>query len=162
MGFLRKAISASHGNNSITIVPKGARLAGELLIDGSLHINGEFDGLLDTHSSLIVGRGGVFKGRARAHEVLLTGQFDGELQCDRLHVFKGGVFRGRVACEQLQIEEHSEFLGERIYPGLEATVIEEVHELLEQPMSAQQDGDPEVTLDNLLDSLPTQITLKDG
>ena len=94
--------------------------------------------------------------------MLLTGQFDGELQCDRLHVFKGGVFRGRVACEQLQIEEQSEFLGERIYPGLEATVIEEVHDLLEQPMSAQRDAEPELTLDNLLDSLPTQITLKDG
>lgn len=158
MGFLRKAISASHGNSSVTIVPKGARLAGELFIDGSLHINGEFDGLVDTQSSLIVGRGGLFKGRARAHEVMLTGQFDGELHCDRLHVFKGGEFRGRVACEQFLIEEQGEFLGERIYPGLEAAVIEEAHAMLENPLPRK----PDVTLDNLLDSLPTQITLKDG
>jgi cytoskeletal protein CcmA (bactofilin family) len=161
LGFLRKAISASHGNNSVTIVPTGARLVGELQIDGSLHVNGEFDGLLDTQANLIVGRTGVCRGRARAHEVMLTGQYDGELHCDRLHIYKGGVFRGRVACEQLQIEEQGEFLGERIYPGLEATVIEEVHELLEQPLPMRDSKEAEVTLDNLLDSLPTQIKLKD-
>ena len=157
MGFLRKAISASHGNNSVTIVPKGARMTGDLLIDGSLHINGEFDGLLDTQGTLMVGRGGVFKGRARAHEVILSGQYDGELHCDRLQILKGGLFRGRVACEQFQIEEQAEFLGERIQQGGEAQILEEVHELLEQPVPLK----PDVTLDNLLDSLPTQVSLKD-
>lgn len=163
MGLLRKAISASHGNGSVTIVPPGARLTGELLLEGTMHINGEFDGLLDTHESLIIGRTGVYKGRARAHEVLLTGTYEGELHCERLHIFKGGIFRGRVACEQFQLDEQAEFLGERFYPGREATLIEEAQALLERPLPRKSESLPEtVTLDNLLESLPTQITLKDG
>lgn len=162
MGFLRKAISASHDNGTVTIVPPGASLKGELVIRGSIHVNGEYEGLLDTQSNLIVGRAGSYKGRARANEVLLTGRFDGELHCERLHLFKGGVFRGRVACEQFQLDEQAEFLGERIFPGLEARVIEETQSLLDQPLLTPKPEKPEVTLDNLLDSLPTHITLKDG
>lgn len=157
MGFLRKAISASHRNDSVTIIPPGARMTGDLLIDGALHINGEFDGLLDTQSTLMIGRGGVFKGRARAHEVLLSGHYEGELHCDRLHILKGGQFRGRVACEQFVLDEHCEFLGERIQPGSDVELLQEAHQLLEQPVPVK----PEVTLDNLLDSLPTQVSFKD-
>lgn len=155
MGFLSKAISASHSNNSVTIVPNGARITGDLMVEGALHLNGEFDGFLDTQGSLIIGRGGQFKGRARAHEVILSGRFDGELHCDRLQVLKGGIFSGRVACEQFELEDKSEFLGERIYPGMEAKVLEEAQELLDKPMPQRS----ELTLDNLMDSLPTQVSL---
>ena len=158
MGFLRKAISASHGNDSVTIVPKGARMTGDLLIEGSLHINGDFDGLLDTQGTLMVGCGGSFRGQARAHEVILSGQYEGELHCDRLQILKGGLFRGRVACDQFVLDESSEFLCERIQPGAEAHLLEEARELLDQPLPIK----PEVTLDNLLDSLPTQVSLKDS
>lgn len=156
MGFLSKAISASHSNKSVTIVPNGALLTGDLMIEGALHLNGEFDGLLDTQGSLVIGRGGLFKGRARAHEVIITGRFDGELHCDRLHILKGGVFSGRVACEQFHLEDKSEFLGQRIYPGMEAKVLDEALELLEQPLPKRS----ELTLDNLMESLPTQVSLK--
>jgi len=157
LGFLRKAISASHGNDSVTIVPKGACITGDLLINGALHINGEFDGLLDTQSMLMIGRGGVFKGRARAHEVMLSGLYEGELHCDRLHILKGGLFRGRVACEQFVLDEQAEFLGERIEPGSDLELIEEAQQMLAQPVPVK----PDLTLDNLLDSLPTQVSFKD-
>ena len=132
-------------------------MTGDLLIDGALHINGEFDGLLDSQSMLIIGRGGVFKGRARAHEVMLSGHYEGELHCNRLHILKGGLFRGRVACEQFVLDDNCEFLGERIQPGSDLELLEEARQLLEQPVPVK----PEVTLDNLLDSLPTQVSFKD-
>jgi len=122
-----------------------------------LHINGEFDGLLDTQSMLMIGRGGVFKGRARAHEVMLSGLYEGELHCDRLHILKGGLFRGRVACEQFVLDEQAEFLGERIEPGSDLELIEEAQQMLAQPVPVK----PDLTLDNLLDSLPTQVSFKD-
>lgn len=155
MGFLSKAISASYGDNTVTIIPAGARISGDLLIDGPLHIDGDYEGLLDAQGELMVSKSGRFKGRARAKVVTLSGSFDGELHCESLSLINGGVFRGRVYCEQFHLDDRAQFLGERLYPGAEAQSIEEARELLDQPVPDA----PELTLDNLLDSLPSQVSL---
>lgn len=157
MGILRKALSSANSSEAVTIVPVGARMQGDLFLDSKLHLDGEYEGLLDCSNALVVGKKGVFKGRLRAQEILVSGRIEGEVICTRLHVLAGGRVKGRISCDQFVLEETADFTGERFQAGEQAEMIDEAQKLLEQPVSVV--NKPELTLDNILDSLPTSVTL---
>lgn len=157
MGILRKTLSASRSSTAVTIVPLGAKIQGDLMLDSQLHLDGDFEGLLDCGSTLVVGKNGRFKGRIRAGEVLVSGSIEAELVCTKLHILAGGRVKGRVSCDSFVLDEKGDFIGDRFHAGEQAEKIDEAKQLLERPLAAI--NSPELTLENLLDSLPTSVTL---
>lgn len=157
MGILRKALSTARSDGAITVVPEGARLMGDLMLSGKLHLDGSFEGYLDCEGMLVIGKRGSIKGRVRAEELMVSGRVDAEIQCDRLHILAGGTVKGRVECQQFVLEERGDFIGERIGVTHGEKVIQEARQMLDSPLPVSQG--PVVDLDNLLDSLPTQIKL---
>ncbi len=158
MGILRKALSPSRRQEGLTIVPNGARVQGDLMLDSKLHLDGRFEGLLDCSNTLVIGKSGLLKGRIRAEEVIVSGRVQGELICSKLHILAGGKVSGRISCDTFILEDKGDFSGERMRSGEQAnSIIDEAQQLLDEPMAVLNTA--EVTLDNLFDSLPTQVKI---
>ena len=55
------------------------------------------------------------------------------------------------------MDEKGDFIGDRFHAGEQAQKIDEAEQLLDRQLAAI--NSPELTLENLLDSLPTSVTL---
>lgn len=154
MGIIKRNVSAKSGRSAVTIIAQGNRFHGETSISGKLHVDGCFEGSIDSSDDVSVGRAGVIRGQMRAHAVNISGLFEGDLICETLHIEKGGKVRGNVYCATLSIDPEGCFVGERRLQGEQRLTWEGQAEAVTQAatLSVEQAVD-------LIDSLPDRITL---
>jgi cytoskeletal protein CcmA (bactofilin family) len=115
-----------------------------------MHVDGLFEGSIDSSEDISVGRHGCIRGRVRARNVTVSGVLEGELICDQLHIERGGQVRATVCSDNLSIDPQGCFVGER---RLQATPQLEYHP---QPSAPARADDIDYSL---IDSLPDRITL---
>ena len=113
MGILKRNVSAKSGRSAVTIIAQGNRFQGETSIVGKLHVDGEFEGSLDSSDDITVGRQGRVSGRIRAKAVNVSGTLEGMLVCESLHIERGGRVCANVHCTKLSIDPDGVFVGER-------------------------------------------------
>lgn len=159
MGILKRNVSAKSGRSAVTIIAQGNRFHGETSIAGKMHVDGEFEGSIDSSDDISVGRQGRVSGRIRAHAVNVSGTLEGELICESLHIERGGRVCANVSCTKLSIDPDAVFVGERHLPGQPKLTWDAEVTRLETEDSDSASSDV-IDLDaNLIDSLPDRITL---
>ncbi|MBR9827356.1 MAG: polymer-forming cytoskeletal protein [Oceanospirillales bacterium] len=151
MGILKRDVSAKSGRGAVTIIARGNHLKGDMDVSGKIHVDGIFEGNIESADDITIGRHGVVRGRISARHVNVSGVLEGDLCCASLHIEKGGQVRAIVLSDYLSIDPQGCFLGERRLQHVPAQL--EYHPV----SSVAQDDD---VLDYaLIGALPDRITL---
>lgn len=123
-----------HSNGLDSLLGAGVDCQGDARVEGTLRLDGAFQGTLDVGDTLIIGQGGSFKGRARGRQVVIGGTFEGEvLGTERVELQKGARVEGDILTRAFVIEPGVWFQGQcrmelteadearlRVEPGVEA------------------------------------------
>lgn len=156
MGILKRNVSAKSNRSAVTIIAQGNRFHGETSVAGKMHVDGVFEGGIDSSDDISIGRQGRISGRVRAQVVHVSGELEGELICDSLHIERGGQVRANVCCTRLSIDPEGIFVGERRLPGQSLLTWDAEVERLESV--TESEADEAIDLD-VIESLPDRITL---
>ena len=102
-----------NGNGLDSLLGAGVDCQGDARVEGTLRLDGAFQGTLEVGDTLIIGQGGSFRGRARGRHVVISGTFDGEvLGTERVELQKGARFQGDVLTRSFVIEPGVWFQGQ--------------------------------------------------
>ena len=86
---------------------------GKLTFQGTVRIDGVFNGEIDSDGMLIVGKDARVDGQLRLGELVLSGNFTGEAcVAHRATIHKTGVFTGKLNTRGLAVEEGAKLEGE--------------------------------------------------
>jgi len=112
MEIFNKGNKMARKTSATTIVSQGAKLKGEFELEARLHIDGEVDSIIKSSNYVMVSKSGILKGKVVCKRLILSGKFDGELECDILEITKNGFLKGKITVNELIIEEGGVFQGQ--------------------------------------------------
>ncbi|PAF42034.1 polymer-forming cytoskeletal protein [Helicobacter sp. 11S03491-1] len=95
-----------------TIIAQGTKLKGEIHTDCHLHIDGEFEGNIQSKNIVMVGKSGFVSGEIYAQKLLVSGKFSGTTECDVVEILPMGRIDGKIISSELVIERKGIFMGE--------------------------------------------------
>ncbi|QLE98188.1 bactofilin family protein [Neptunomonas phycophila] len=145
MGILKKSVSSQPNRSAITIIAEGNKFSGDMSVVGKMHIDGIFEGKINSLDHISIGKSGSVNGSIKAKQLIVSGVLEGEVVCDELHIEKGGKVRATVLSKVMSIDPAGCFLGER---------------KLHEKSSLQVISPPEASGVDAIDTLPDKITLK--
>ncbi len=79
-----------------------------------MHIDGEFEGEVNSKSIVKVGKSGLLKSNLKAQKLIVTGRFVGTADCDQIELVSGGEAEGKLISAGLMIDSNSSFQGESL------------------------------------------------
>ncbi|QVL45086.1 MAG: polymer-forming cytoskeletal protein [Methylophilaceae bacterium] len=97
-----------------TIISEGALFEGQLVFDGTLHIDGKFKGTIKV-DKITVGKNGVLDGTFQANTVVVFGEIKGEVLCEDLTLNSGSNVDGVIQYASIKIQQGSSIGGEVIH-----------------------------------------------
>jgi cytoskeletal protein CcmA (bactofilin family) len=97
-----------------TIISEGAAFEGQLVFDGTLHIDGKFKGTIKV-DKITVGKNGVLDGKFQANTVVVFGEIRGEVLCEDLTLNSGSNVDGVIQYASIKIQQSSSLSGEINY-----------------------------------------------
>lgn len=150
MGIIKRDVSAKSGRSAVTIIAQGNHFKGDTQVSGKMHVDGLFEGSIDSCEDISIGRHGCIRGRVKARNVTVSGILEGELICEQLHIERGGQVRAIVCSDNLSIDPQGCFVGERR--------LQTIPQLEYHPEEAKTDRSDSIDY-SLIDSLPDRITL---
>ncbi|HET6342938.1 MAG TPA: polymer-forming cytoskeletal protein [Gemmatimonadota bacterium] len=100
------------GNGLQSLLGQGVECDGSARVEGTLRLDGSFQGRLEVGESLIIGHSGRFVGQAIGRTVVIAGSFEGEVMgTDQVELQKGARLHGDVLTRSLVIEPGVYFEG---------------------------------------------------
>ncbi|MGB0732716.1 MAG: bactofilin family protein [Pontibacterium sp.] len=82
-------------------------------IVGRMHIDGAFEGTIQSLENISVGKKGHVSGQIHARHINVSGLLEGEIFCDELHIEAGGLVKATVTSKQMSISPKGNFVGQR-------------------------------------------------
>jgi cytoskeletal protein CcmA (bactofilin family) len=96
----------------INLIAKGTRIAGDILSDGDLRIDGEITGNIETKGRLVIGASGRIDGEIRCNSCEIAGNHTGKLFVNELLSLKASSHvSGDIVTGKLSIEPGAYFAG---------------------------------------------------
>ncbi|MDI6731425.1 MAG: polymer-forming cytoskeletal protein [Candidatus Margulisbacteria bacterium] len=109
--FEREQNTVSHGPVD-TIIGGKAKFKGEIVAQGGVSINGEFEGKIKTEGELILAPGSKVVGEIQGGHILVSGKVDGNITAVHLlEINKTGRVHGDITGGKIVIEEGSSYCG---------------------------------------------------
>jgi cytoskeletal protein CcmA (bactofilin family) len=127
-------------NGLDSLLGTGVDCQGTARVEGTLRLDGAFQGTLEVGDTLIIGQGGTFTGRARARQVIISGRLEGEvLGTEQVELQRGARVDGDILTRSFVIEPGVWFQGQC---RMELTEADEARlEMEPEPASEQRRGD---------------------
>jgi cytoskeletal protein CcmA (bactofilin family) len=95
-----------------TIIGVGSTLRGTLMVEGTLRVEGEFDGDLLNCDRLEVGPHGCVRVDVQVRDAFIEGQMEGSIQAEgRVLLMTGARMNGDLTCRRVVIEDGVHFTG---------------------------------------------------
>ena len=89
-----------------TIISKDATLRGAIEAEGTIRVDGRFEGEVSTASDLVVGEGGFVQGTVTAKNVVVAGQLQGKIEArGKLELLPTANVQGEIKMTLLVVEE---------------------------------------------------------
>lgn len=146
MGFITRNVPAESKNQpGTTIVAEGNKFSGEMNVIGKMHIDGTFEGTINSLDNLSIGKKGHVRGLIKARHINVSGLLEGDVVCEELHIEADGKVQAVVTSKQMSISPRGSFVGERKH--WEPSVQEQPVKALNTDVAA-------------IDSLPEKVVLK--
>ena len=102
--------AAVSGVNSI--LGEGSSIKGNIRIEGSMRVDGDFEGNLTVTESLIVGKSGNVKAEVEVGEAVVGGRVTGRIRAsERVELQTGARMEGDVYTQSFMIEDGVFFRG---------------------------------------------------
>lgn len=94
------------------ILGKGAEFIGKLIFNGSVRIDGDFQGEIHGEGSLVVGEGALVKANIAVKSIYIAGEVQGNIEVkEKMNIHSNGRFLGDVYTPVLIMEEGAFFEG---------------------------------------------------
>ena len=104
-----KSVSHSAGT---TIIASNTKINGTIDIECNLHIDGEFEGKINSHNIVTIGKDGIVKGEIFSEKFLVSGVFNGTIDSEYIEILPQGKLQGNIITNELVIERGGLFQGE--------------------------------------------------
>ena len=114
MAIFNKSDQQTDYSSNITTIAAGSQITGKIDIQCELHVDGHVDAEISSTGTVKIGQSGVVTGNLAAKNLVITGKFSGEADCDSIEVIAGGEAEGRLKSVTLTIDAESAFQGESI------------------------------------------------
>lgn len=98
-----------------TIIATGTAINGEIRNESDLHIDGELHGPLHAEGRVSIGKSGKIKGDITARQLIVSGCFIGEADCEEIRILSDGKVTGKLSCYHLTIEKGGILNGQNIH-----------------------------------------------
>ena len=110
--FGSKKIRASAIGEIETIIGKDTQLKGSVKAQGTIRIDGQFEGDIDSEQDIIIGESGRVTAKINARNVLISGVLQGNVNAaGRLELMSSGKLYGDIKANALIIGEGAVFKG---------------------------------------------------
>jgi cytoskeletal protein CcmA (bactofilin family) len=101
-----------------TVIGPNANFKGDVQSDGSMKIDGWYEGTIELSGNLIIGETGKIIGDIKAQNVSVSGAIKGSVSAEgRLEILNTGKVWGDIAVASLLIDEGGYFRGQSIMAG---------------------------------------------
>ena len=91
---------------------QGAEFIGKLIFNGSVRIDGSFQGEIFGEGSLVVGEGAMIKANIAVKSIYISGDVQGDIDVkDKINIHSKGKFSGDVRAPVFIMEEGAIFDG---------------------------------------------------
>ena len=111
--FGEKGVREVTASGPITgLLEKGCEFEGKLTFEGTVRINGKFNGEVFSDGTLIIGEGAVVEGKVDVGSVLIHGEVSGSIVAhDRIEMHAPAVVQSDITAQTLVIDEGVVFEG---------------------------------------------------
>ncbi|MGX2972143.1 bactofilin family protein [Helicobacter sp. T3_23-1059] len=110
---------AAQKAGAATIIAQGTRIKGNITTDCHLHIDGEFEGKIDSKNTVMIGKNGQVDGEIYANKLVVSGKLKGLTESDTVEISSQGRFEGIITSTELVIEKKGVFIGESKLKGMQ-------------------------------------------
>jgi cytoskeletal protein CcmA (bactofilin family) len=94
------------------LIEKGCEFEGKLTFEGTVRINGKFNGEIFSDGTLIIGEGASIDGKIDVGSVIIHGEVTGTIKAkDRIEMHTPAVVEGDITAQTLVIDEGVVFEG---------------------------------------------------
>ena len=111
MGIFSKSNKKSKSNNGTTIISKGTTIKGGIETDGSVFIDGRFEGIIVAEKSVNIGKSGEVLGEIKTKDLIVNGLVDGMFDIKNIIILETGKVIGKMQYEEFVIEKNGIFDG---------------------------------------------------
>ena len=95
-----------------TVIFDGIHIVGDVQGSHNYYLNGALEGTIELSALLIIGKSGVFKGEAKAENVIIEGEFEGNLTAkERVEIRDEGKFVGDILAPAVLVSDKAFFQG---------------------------------------------------
>lgn len=95
-----------------TFLGKGVDFKGKAKFDGSVRIDGHFDGQIISQDTLVIGEHGVIKGEITCENLICSGKIEGNIvAAQKIQLLKPAVLIGGIRTPSFSVEEGVLFQG---------------------------------------------------
>jgi cytoskeletal protein CcmA (bactofilin family) len=95
-----------------TIIGEGTTLKGDVKVEGSIQVDGEFDGTIDAADTLVIGESGKVDGDATVANAVIGGRMYGNVFASgKIELQRGSQLLGDIKTRGLVIEDGVVFQG---------------------------------------------------
>lgn len=112
MGIFGKSNKQTKQNSGTTIIAQGTTIKGGIDVDGSIFIDGRFEGIIVASENVTIGKTGEVLGEIRTQNLTVSGFIDGLFDAKNVHILATGKVIGKIQYEDLTIEQSGTFEGE--------------------------------------------------
>ena len=111
MGIISRGDTPDRKRPGTTVIAAGTQLVGDLTLTDSLHVDGRIEGKIESNGEVSIGVDGRVDGELHAESVMISGQFEGSIEAQRLEIVSTGSVSGAISVQQLVIESGARFNG---------------------------------------------------
>ncbi|MGG8496159.1 bactofilin family protein [Tenacibaculum sp. TC6] len=92
------------------VIGSNTKITGDIISEGDFRIDGTLEGNIQTNGRIIIGEGGLIKGKAECTNADIEGKFSGDLQVSNILTVKATAnITGDVIISKLSVEPGATF-----------------------------------------------------
>lgn len=96
-----------------SIVGKTTKLKGDFEIEGTLRIDGIFEGSIKGNASIIIGEAGKANMQLEAKDVTIGGKVEGKIKASgKVRILSSGYLKGDITANKIEIDPDAFFSGQ--------------------------------------------------
>lgn len=108
----RPAATETVDQKTSSVFARGTKMNGTVRCEGSVRVDGEFEGNLETGDTLVVGKEGVVRANVKVKRAIIGGRLEGNIHASsKVELHSGCEVLGEVETPSLVIEEGVLFEG---------------------------------------------------
>jgi len=109
---MSQKIPQDSSSQVINIISQGTRIAGDIMAEGDLRIDGFLKGNIRTKGKLVIGSTGAIEGDIDCNFVEISGKVKGKINAsDMLSMKSSAMVSGEISTPKLSVEPGSIFSG---------------------------------------------------